>query len=179
MSDFFIGSSAASQPHKEGDIWTEQGKTWTIQNGIKRTVNKLDAVRKQQLVPLCCPQCGGTMKGSVNQIMWNIHRMCINCVVDMEHRILTKGEWDSYQKNKVLANANAFCKDMEGALQDYLNSSVSQARVTENGIVERWRDPSKVGLQQIADEEIRQLRDKIDQYEKQSSNSGKSNQKQP
>lgn len=178
MSDFFIGSNLSSKPHKEGEVWTEQGKTWTIQNGIKRTVNALDTARKQQLIPLSCPECGGTMKGPVNQIMWNIHHTCVNCVVQKEHQILTNGDWEAYQKDKVLANANAFCSDMEGALQDYLTSSVSQARVTEDGLVERWKDPDKKRLQQLVDEEVRQLKDKIDQYEKQPTSSEKFNQNQ-
>ena len=32
-----IGYSKKEEDHKEGDIWTEGRKTWTIKNGIKQT----------------------------------------------------------------------------------------------------------------------------------------------
>ena len=33
---------------KEGDMWEEQGKTWTIKNGIKRSIPKLSKFKKQK-----------------------------------------------------------------------------------------------------------------------------------
>ena len=30
----------------EGDTWEIKGKTWTIKNGIRQTVSKLDAARR-------------------------------------------------------------------------------------------------------------------------------------
>ena len=33
----------------EGDVWEESGKTWTIKNGIKRTVTRMDKARKDFL----------------------------------------------------------------------------------------------------------------------------------
>ena len=34
------------EDHKEGDVWEENGKQWTIKNGIKMTISKLDLVKK-------------------------------------------------------------------------------------------------------------------------------------
>jgi hypothetical protein len=42
--------------HKEGDIWENKGKTWTIRDGIRENVTKLDKF-KQAAVPLFCPKC--------------------------------------------------------------------------------------------------------------------------
>ena len=58
-----VGSSSETQigynkkriEYKEGDIWTEGRKTWTIKNGIKKTVSKLSSIRKEIFTPLCCP----------------------------------------------------------------------------------------------------------------------------
>ena len=44
-----------TQVHTEGDIWEENGKKWTIQNGIKQTVTKLDEIKKLVVLPLSCP----------------------------------------------------------------------------------------------------------------------------
>ena len=35
------GYKKSTQDYKEGDIWEERGKKWTIKNGIKQTINKL------------------------------------------------------------------------------------------------------------------------------------------
>jgi acetyl-CoA carboxylase beta subunit len=53
-----IGYNKKTEDYKEGDIWTEGRKTWTIKNGIKQTVSKLDVVKKEVHIPLCCPNCG-------------------------------------------------------------------------------------------------------------------------
>ena len=42
----------------EGDTWELKGKTWTIKNGIRQTVSKLDAARQAIKVPMECPKCG-------------------------------------------------------------------------------------------------------------------------
>jgi uncharacterized protein (UPF0128 family) len=36
----------------EGDIWEENGKTWTINNGLKQTVTKHDKLRELVKMPL-------------------------------------------------------------------------------------------------------------------------------
>ena len=61
-----VGYTKKSIKRKEGDIWTENKKTWTIKNGIKQTVSKLDAIKKEVFVPLCCPKCSKVMKHSVD-----------------------------------------------------------------------------------------------------------------
>jgi len=57
-----IGYTKEYVEHKEGDVWEENGKQWTIKNGTKQTVTKLDAVRKRVTMPLNCPQCKAPMK---------------------------------------------------------------------------------------------------------------------
>ena len=36
------GFSITKEDFKEGDIWEERGKTWTIKNGIRQNITKLD-----------------------------------------------------------------------------------------------------------------------------------------
>ena len=40
-----VGYRAKKEDHKEGDIWEEGGKKWTIKNGIKQTYFVLNVVR--------------------------------------------------------------------------------------------------------------------------------------
>ena len=45
------GYLKTKKKHQEGDIWEERGKTWTIKNGIKQNVTKLDSVRAANRMP--------------------------------------------------------------------------------------------------------------------------------
>ena len=45
------GYAKTSKRYKEGDIWEEQGKKWTIKNGIKQNVTKLDKAKKAVRIP--------------------------------------------------------------------------------------------------------------------------------
>ena len=37
-----IGYTKKQEFHKEGDIWEENGRKWTIKDGIKQNITKLD-----------------------------------------------------------------------------------------------------------------------------------------
>ena len=42
-----VGYTPKKEDYKEGDIWEEGGKKWTIKDGIKQTYTKLDKIRKE------------------------------------------------------------------------------------------------------------------------------------
>lgn len=134
------------EDHKEGDTWEENGKTWTIKNGIKQTVTKLDSVKKLVSLPLCCPKCKKPMKAhDLNKKMYSIHSMCFDCVVNMEHEIKKAGKWDEYEKNIMNANKNASLEDIEKAIDSWFETQ-NESFVSENGEIESWKggDKSKV-----------------------------------
>ena len=41
-----VGFSKADEFHAEGDIWESNGRTWTIKEGIKQNITKLDITTK-------------------------------------------------------------------------------------------------------------------------------------
>lgn len=43
--------------HVEGERWEENGKTWTIKNGLRQSISVLDAAR----MPHWCPKCSKPM----------------------------------------------------------------------------------------------------------------------
>ena len=55
-SESQVGYNKKRIKRKEGDVWTENKKTWTIKNGIKQTISKLDKIKKEVHMPLCCPE---------------------------------------------------------------------------------------------------------------------------
>ncbi len=57
-----VGYSKAQIERKEGDVWEESGKKWTIKNGIKQTVTRFDKLKESINLPLTCPKCGKAIK---------------------------------------------------------------------------------------------------------------------
>ena len=55
-----VGYTKKQQFYKEGDIWEEDNRTWTIRDGIKQNITKLDKFKKEA-VPLFCPSCNTIM----------------------------------------------------------------------------------------------------------------------
>ena len=77
-----IGYTKKRLNRVEGDCWEENNKTWTIKNGIKITITKLDTVKKLLQIPLTCPNCHKSMVNTrLNKNMYAIHNMCFDCVI--------------------------------------------------------------------------------------------------
>ena len=132
-----VGYNKKEEDHKEGDIWKEGRKTWTIKNGIKQTISKLDVIKKEVFIPLCCPKCSKVMKKRLDKPNYNIHKKCFDCVVDFEHKLKIKGEYDDYIKNLEAKNSLNIVDEMELYLLDAINTSNS-GFVSEDGVIERW-----------------------------------------
>ena len=41
-----IGYTKKYEHHKEGDVWEEDGRKWTIKNGLKQNITKMDKFKK-------------------------------------------------------------------------------------------------------------------------------------
>ena len=132
-----IGYKKETKDYKEGDVWTEGRKTWTIKNGIKQTVSKLDKIKKEVFMPLCCPNCGKVMKKRLDKPNYKIHKKCFDCVVEFEHKLKIRGEYDSYIKKLEAKNSLDIVDEMESYLLDAINTSNS-GYVSEDGVIERW-----------------------------------------
>jgi len=98
------GYSKKREKHSEGDIWEEDGRTWTIRNGVKQNITKLDKAKKTLQVPLTCPKCGGSMKHHLAKKMYKIHGFCFECTVDMEAKLRYAGLYEQYEKQMMQGN---------------------------------------------------------------------------
>ena len=136
-SETQVGYKKKTIKYKEGDIWTENKKTWTIKNGIKQTVSKLDKVKKEIFVPLCCPECSKVMNFILDKDNYRVHKKCHDCVIKFEHKLKINGKYDDYIKNLKLRNNLATLNDVESYLLNAINAT-SEGYVSEQGVVERW-----------------------------------------
>lgn len=128
--------------YSEGDIWEENGKTWTIKNGIKQNITKLDAAKRALRIPLRCPKCGGSMKHHLAKKMYKIHGFCFDpCTVEYEASLRKAGLYEQYEKRMMQGNIQGHIEDIENWILESLNDDNSY--VTEEGDVEDWGGMSK------------------------------------
>lgn len=132
-----VGYQKASVAYKEGDIWEENGRTWTIKNGIRQNITKLDGAKKALQLPLKCPKCGGSMKHHLAQKMYKIHGFCFDpCTVEYEAELRKAGLYEQYEKSMVQGGIKSFAKDIEQWVLESINQT--STFVTEQGDVEDW-----------------------------------------
>ena len=92
-----VGYTADYVERKEGDVWEERGKKWTIKNGLKQTVTRFDTIKKKIFTPITCPNCNKPMsKGHIDKYMFSIHQKCSDCVFEYETKLKVKGEYKEY-----------------------------------------------------------------------------------
>jgi hypothetical protein len=135
-----IGYKKEIKDYKEGDVWTEGRKTWTIKNGIKQTVSKLDTIKKEVFMPLCCPKCNKIMKKRLDKPNYKIHKKCHDCVIEFEHklRIQSEEKYQEYLKNLEYKNSIDILKETEELLLGLVNNISNKSYVSEDGVIEKW-----------------------------------------
>ena len=132
-----VGYQKSYSAYKEGDIWEESGKTWTIKNGLKQNITKLDSAKKAIRIPLACPKCGGPMKHHLAKKMYKVHGFCFDpCTVEMEADLRKAGLYDAYENKMMQGNIESFALDIEQWVDDFINAEMSI--VTEQGDIEDW-----------------------------------------
>lgn len=138
-----VGYTADYVERKEGDEWEERGKKWTIKNGIKQTVTRFDAIKKQIFTPITCPNCNKPMtKGNFDKYMFKIHQKCSDCVIDYETKLKVKGEYKEYERNIIKQGVAYHIKEMENVLLELLMTQSGEQYVTEAGDIEEWKGKS-------------------------------------
>ena len=137
-SETQVGYKKKRIEYKEGDVWKKNGKTWTIKDGIKQTISKLDVIKKEVFMPLCCPKCSKIMKKRLDKPNYKVHKMCFDCVIDYEHKLRIRGEYDDYVKKLQLKNRLTEIDEMENMFLELANQS-NEGFVSEHGEIERWK----------------------------------------
>lgn len=146
-----VGYTKQQQSHTEGSTWEEDGRTWTIKNGIKVNVTKLDAAKKAVGTPLFCPNCKKVMNHKFDKQFYHNHHKCYSCVIEQETLLRAKGEWDDYEKNIHNSDIDGVLVDFTSFMESMLTDS-NQGFITEQGDVESWnstKQSKEVLLQQF------------------------------
>ena len=131
-----VGFTNPESFHTEGDIWDSNDRTWTIKNGIKQNITKLDKAKKAHSVPLLCPSCKKLMK-RVDKQYYNVHKFCLDCYARFEDKLKAEGKYDEHFNginNKIIDQR---IKEFKEYVKDKLNES-NNSFVSEDGDVENW-----------------------------------------
>ena len=143
-------ATAKKNQHRDvGDIWEETiGSTIYLieqKDGfrVKKPKNSVaEEVRSYLNSFQKCPKetCTCITPNHVDEKMRVIHQMCLDCVVDMEHELKKQGKYDEYEKEKMLANANAWLKKAEDDVK-MLKKAYTEAQqyaTNADGLLETW-----------------------------------------
>ena len=133
-----VGYTKKHQHHIEGDIWKENDRTWTIKNGLKQNITKMDKFKKMGKMPLFCPVCNTLMKKNLDKKVFPAYQKCFDCIVDYEAELQKQGKSEEYFQG--LRNQH-----IDGAIENYKLFMEAQMKesnsnyVTEAGDIESWK----------------------------------------
>jgi len=151
-----IGYDKVQEFHDEGDVWQEDGRTWTIKNGVKQNITKLDKAKENMVLPLFCPKCSKTMKPHLDKRWFLINNHCYNCQVDYEFQLRKEGKLEETQNNVVNDHIDGITKDFEVWFDEMINEKNSF--ITEQGDVEKWDGSGKEALLKQKQEALEYLK---------------------
>ena len=141
---------------EEGDIWEEDGRTWTIKDGVKQNITRLDKAKESLHLPLFCPCCDKIMNYKFDKQFYIQYRRCFNCQVDFEHDLRKKGLLEEYEKFVTNSDIDGLIHDFNIWMDEEINTS-NESWITEAGDVEKWVGSSKQKMLQNKEETIKYL----------------------
>jgi len=134
---------------QEGDVWEENGRTWTIKNGIKQNVRKLDKARAAARIPISCPSCGGAMNKSQHKFMYMRYKHCLHCQSRSEIEMRHSGTYDNWLVENVKKNFKSWKAEKKIEFEDYLRNINSKHFITEAGEIEDWSEMTDIAKQDM------------------------------
>ena len=132
-----IGYTKKQEFHKEGDIWEENGRKWTIKDGIKQNITKLDKFKKAA-VPLFCPSCNNIMNKQLDPHYFKAYGACLDCIKVKETKLKTSGQWSDHRDN-------VHNKQIDKTIEEYTQfiemkmEETNNSFITEAGEIEKWK----------------------------------------
>lgn len=145
------------QDRKEGEIWEDYGKTWTIKNGIKQTVTKLDSLKKLVVLPLKCPKCEKPMQvNEFNKSAYSAKGVCLDCVVREEDELRIHSKYENVIEERKRSDTHYMVRDLENALDAWYEAN--ENFVNEQGDIENWAGGDKKAMYEQAKKELSKIK---------------------
>jgi hypothetical protein len=122
--------------HKEGDIWKSDGKEWTIKDGLKENITKLDKF-KNLSIPIFCPKCKQNMDKQLDIHYFKSYGECLDCRTTTETQLKISGKWENYVNQTFNKEIDLHIEDYKSFIDNKLSES-NNSFVTEAGDVQKW-----------------------------------------
>ena len=120
--ELIIGYEKEKINHKEGDTWEEDNITWTIKNGVKVSISKLENLRKELSMPFTCPECNKFMvDNEVNRKFYLIDKCCSLCAVKKHDKMKMEGIYSNYTSEFISKNRGAIKKEIVNNIDNVVN----------------------------------------------------------
>ncbi len=132
-----VGYTKKYEHHIEGDVWEENGRTWTIKNGLKQNITKMDKFKKIGKLPLFCPNCNTLMKKHLDKKVFPAYQKCFDCIVDYEAQLEKEGKSEEYFNNLKNQHIQFAINGYKEFMKDQMEQSNANY-ITEAGDVENW-----------------------------------------
>jgi len=136
---------------KEGDVWEDDGKTWTVKHGVKQTIRK----NQSAVTPWWCPKCGKTLTSKLDSKLYTLRGACHDCVVVYEGKMRVDGVWDAYERHHVRRNEIAFLTSKISEIEDYIRTFKEPQLHFSDG---RWE---KIATKDMFEEQFNEYRKDI------------------
>lgn len=142
-------SKEANKKREVGDRWTDaNGVTWEQKNGYRvKNVDRSERIQsirdyldKKQI----CPNCNEKMTKRLDNKYYNIHKMCMDCSIDLEHKMRIDGTWKDYERKRILENIKAWLTDAETEKEILKREISNDSYVNGDGTLEKWELPYNV-----------------------------------
>lgn len=131
-----VGYSKAKDHHEEGDIWEIDGRQWTIQDGIRKNITRMDSARNKIMMPLFCPQCKCLMKKDRDKLFFFQYNRCFECQLVFETHLKATGEWKEYETNIINSDIDNVIKEYSDWFDNHSGQGYNS--VSEDGELETW-----------------------------------------
>ena len=132
-------------------------------------ISKLSKIMADARMPMFCPSCGKVMKKRLDDKMWSLYGHCFDCQVKFENKLRVKGEYEEWEKQKVINNKISYIKDQIQAIKEwkdmkapewYNNVGVNYPELEK----EKW-DVNIEKFQKEADEALGKYTEVLEQLE--------------
>lgn len=153
---------------KVGEKWEEyssEGEViaiWTQMNGyrIKESPNSMIDQYQSYVndYPNCyTEECKTKPKTALDKKYKLIYGMCTSCAAKFETNLKTTGQWQEFERTKMLANAKSFFKEADDALEEVVDKLAKTEFVNDDGSTEKWA---------ASEEKIDNLKQEYNMYKK-------------
>lgn len=142
---------------KEGDVWEEDGRRWTIKNGVKQNISKLQELRQATTFPLFCPKCKRKMSAKYDRPIFVVNRHCFECQLKFEKQLKLEGKYEEYKTKIHNSEIDGMIDNYQAWVDDLINES-NDGFVTEQGDVEKWSKLNTAKILEQKDQAIETLK---------------------